>query len=85
MASSSKDESTFYRLGRPPAPIKESHQVVLSFDTTGSMSRYLDELRADLKTHVTRIFDTYKNVTMAVRSVECRNADFAYVCGFQEI
>ena len=81
MASHSNDDSTFYRLGRPPAPRKELHEVVLSFDTTGSMSRYLDELRADLKTYVTQIFDTYKNVTIRVR-----NADFAldfYVCGFK--
>ena len=85
MASYSNDDSTFYRLERPPAPRKELHEVVLSFDTTGSMSRYLDELRADLKTHVTRIFDTYKNVNIGVRSVKCRNADFAYVCGFQVI
>ena len=81
MASHSNDDSTFYWLGRPPAPRKELHEVVLSFDTTGSMSRYLDELRADLKTYVTQIFDTYKNVTIGVR-----NADFAldfYVCGFK--
>ena len=65
-AASSKEDNKLYRVQKPQPPTNELHDVVLSFDTTGSMSMWIQELRSNLQTYVTNIFDKYKDVQIAV-------------------
>ena len=64
--ASSTNEDTLYRMPKPQPPSNVLHDVVLSFDTTGSMSVWIQELRSSLQTYVTNIFDRYEDVQIAV-------------------
>ena len=42
------------------------HDVLLSFDTTGSMSQFIEQLREDLQKFIPGIFDRYDDVQVGV-------------------
>ena len=60
------DDNTLHRLPKPAAPTTEYTDVVLCFDTTGSMKDWIAQLREDLCQLVTNIFKKYSNVMIGV-------------------
>ena len=70
------DDYTLHRLPKPAALTTEYTDVVLCFDTTGSMADWILQLRIDLCQLVTNIFDKYSNVMIGVSFLDYKSLKY---------
>lgn len=55
-----------YRLENSQEPSRSCHDVVYTFDTTGSMNKYIESVKKDLHNRIKEIFKKYEDVQVAV-------------------
>lgn len=65
--ASTRSHNKMYRLEKTEGTTKyQYHDVILSYDTTGSMSQFIAQLREDMQKFIPGIFEKYADVQVGV-------------------